>query len=166
MCPGNNEGTNGQLHRDEECVSINEVLTRVGDKWSVQVISQLGGKTLRFTELKRSVEGISQRMLTLTLRQLERDGLVERTVYPTVPPKVEYTLSDFGRTILEPVTELANWALTYRQDIQAARDAFDSRQLESPSSVSSTAAEPPDRSIERASVGARLVAANAVTART
>ncbi len=129
MCPGNNKGTVGQVHTNEECVSINEVLTRVGDKWSLQVISQLGEGTLRFTELKRSVDGISQRMLTLTLRQLERDGLVERTVYPTVPPKVEYTLSDFGRTILIPVTALANWALTYRLDIQAAREAFDSRQL-------------------------------------
>src|SRR5881409_2811097 len=110
MCPGNNKGTVGQVHTNEECVSINEVLTRVGDKWSLQVISQ--------------------RMLTLTLRQLERDCLVERTVYPTVPPKVEYTLSDFGRTILIPVTALADWALTYRLDIQAAREAFDSRQLE------------------------------------
>src|SRR2546426_10295786 len=88
------------------------------------------GGMLRFTELKRAIEGISQRMLALTLRQLERDGLVERTIYPTVPPKVEYTLSDFGRTILIPVTALANWALTYRLDIQAAREAFDSRQLE------------------------------------
>jgi DNA-binding HxlR family transcriptional regulator len=111
-------------------VSINEVLARVGDKWSLQVISRLGKGTLRFTDLKRAVEGISQRMLTLTLRQLERDGLVLRTVYPTVPPKVEYTLSDFGRTILIPVTGLANWALTYREDIQAAREVFDSRQLE------------------------------------
>ena len=130
MCPRNNEVTKGLLHSSAECVSINEVLTRVGDKWSLQIISQLGQRTLRHTELKRSVEGISQRMLTLTLRQLERDGLVQRTVYPTVPPKVEYTLSDFGRTILVPVTELASWALTYREDIQAAREAFDSRQLE------------------------------------
>ena len=127
MCPGNNKGTRGQLHSNEECLSINEVLTRVGDKWSLQVISRLGEGTLRFTELRRSIDGISQRMLTLTLRQLERDGLVQRTVYPTVPPKVEYTLSDFGRTILVPVTELANWALTYRTNIQAAREAFDSR---------------------------------------
>ncbi|TMB97809.1 MAG: helix-turn-helix transcriptional regulator [Chloroflexi bacterium] len=130
MCPSNNKGTKGLLHSSEECVSIDEVLNRVGDKWSLQVISQLGAGTLRFTELKRSVAGISQRMLTLTLRQLERDGLVERTVYPIVPPKVEYKLSDFGRTILVPVTDLANWALTYRLDIQAAREAFDSRQLE------------------------------------
>jgi DNA-binding HxlR family transcriptional regulator len=134
MCPGDNEGTMKQLPSDEECVSINEVLSRVGDKWSLQVISRLGQTTLRFSELKRSIDGVSQRMLTLTLRQLERDGLVMRTVYPTVPPKVEYTLSDFGRTILIPVTELANWALTYRLEIQAARDAFDSRQLEPSSS--------------------------------
>jgi DNA-binding HxlR family transcriptional regulator len=130
MCPTNSEGTGRLLHSDEECVSINEVLNRVGDKWSLQVISRLGQRTLRYTELRRSIEGISQRMLTLTLRQLERDGLVRRTVYPTVPPKVEYTLSDFGHTILTPVTELANWALTYRLEIQAAREAFDSRQLE------------------------------------
>jgi DNA-binding HxlR family transcriptional regulator len=130
MCPGNNEGTKGQLPSDEECVSINEVLSRVGDKWSLQIISRLGEGTLRFSELKRSVEGISQRMLTLTLRQLERDGLVKRRVYATVPPKVEYTLSEFGRTILIPVSELANWALTYRLQIQAARDAYDSRRLE------------------------------------
>jgi len=130
MCLRNIEVTGEQIHDTEECLTINEVLNRVGDKWSLQIICQLGEGTLRFTELKRSVEGISQRMLTLTLRHLERDGLVERTVYPTVPPKVEYTLSNFGRTILIPVTELANWALTYRLDIQAARDAFDSRQLE------------------------------------
>jgi DNA-binding HxlR family transcriptional regulator len=130
MCPGNNEGTKGQVRSDEDCVTIDEVLNRVGDKWSLQVISQLGEGTLRFTELKRAIQGISQRMLTLTLRQLERDGLVQRTVYPTVPPKVEYTLSEFGRTILIPVTALADWALTYRLDIQAAREAFDRRQLE------------------------------------
>jgi DNA-binding HxlR family transcriptional regulator len=130
MCPGNNEGTKGQVRSDEDCVTIDEVLNRVGDKWSLQVVSQLGEGTLRFTELKRAIEGISPRMLTLTLRQLERDGLVQRTVYPTVPPKVEYTLSEFGRTILIPVTALADWALTYRLDIQAAREAFDRRQLE------------------------------------
>jgi DNA-binding HxlR family transcriptional regulator len=137
MCPSNNKGTKGQLHSDEECVSINEVLTRVGDKWSLQVISQLGEGTMRFTELKRSVEGISQRMLTLTLRQLERDGLVHRTVYPTVPPKVEYTLTELGRTIQIPVTALANWALTYRLDIQAAREEFDTRQPEASSAIKS-----------------------------
>src|SRR4029450_13782134 len=129
MCPRNNKVTNG-LHSQEECVSINEVLARVGDKWSLQVVSRLGDSTLPLPELKRSIEGISQRMLTLTLRQLERDGLVERSVYPTVPPKVEYRLSDFGRTILVPVMALADWAVSHRMAIQAAREAFDSRQLE------------------------------------
>src|SRR5688572_24479783 len=130
MCPSNIQVTGEHTHNSEECVIIDEVRNRVGDKWSLQVISRLGEGTLRFTELKRSVEGISQRMLTLTLRQLERDGLVERTVYPTVPPKVEYALTDLGRTIRVPVTALANWALTYRLDIQAARDAFDNPALE------------------------------------
>ncbi|MGE0059082.1 MAG: winged helix-turn-helix transcriptional regulator, partial [Dehalococcoidia bacterium] len=91
----------------DECCSVREVLDRVGDKWSLLVISMLGDGTLRFTELKRAIEGISQRMLTLTLRQLERDGLVDRTVYPTVPPKVEYRLTEMGRTILVPVSALA-----------------------------------------------------------
>ena len=127
MCPTNKEVTVNRLHSDEECVSIDEVLHRVGDKWSLQVISQLGNGTLRFSELQRAIGAISQRMLTLTLRNLERDGLVARTVYATVPPKVEYTLTDLGRTILTPVTAIANWALTYRLDIQAARDAFDGR---------------------------------------
>jgi DNA-binding HxlR family transcriptional regulator len=106
-------------------MSIDEVLNRVGDKWSLQVISRLGDETVRFSELKRSIEGVSQRMLTLTLRQLERDGLVVRTVYPTVPPKVEYRLSDFGRTILQPVMALAEWAINHRYEMQAARDAYD-----------------------------------------
>jgi DNA-binding HxlR family transcriptional regulator len=117
MCPTNNEGTDRPPHNDEDCLSISEVLTRVGDKWSLQVISRLHAGTLRFTELNRSIDGISQRMLTLTLRQLERDGLVERTVYPTVPPKVEYKLSDFGRTILMPVMGLAEWAVAHRVEI-------------------------------------------------
>jgi len=132
MCPGNTEGTMKATQCDggDACVSFNEVLTRIGDKWSVQVLFQLGDNTLRFTELKRSIEGISQRMLTLTLRQLERDGLVQRTIYPTVPVKVEYALTDLGRTIRVPVGELAQWAVTYRPDIQAARDVFDGRQPE------------------------------------
>jgi DNA-binding HxlR family transcriptional regulator len=112
-------------HNTEECMSIDVVLNRVGDKWSLQVISRLGDETVRFGELKRSIEGVSQRMLTLTLRQLERDGLVMRTVYPTVPPKVEYNLSDFGKTILEPVMALAEWAVNHRYEMQAARDAYD-----------------------------------------
>src|SRR4030095_9616753 len=131
MCPRNNKVTNG-LHSQEECVSINEVLARVGDKWSLQVVSRLGDSTLRFTELKRSIEGISQRMLTLTLRQLERDGLVERLVYPVVPPRVEYSLTGLGKTLVPPLVGLARWADEHRADIEAARAGYDARPDSSP----------------------------------
>lgn len=103
-----------------------EVLDRVGDKWSVLVVGRLGLRTHRFSELHRSIEGISQRMLTLTVRALERDGLVTRTVYPTVPPRVEYALTDLGRTLLQHVTGLEVWARTHRGDILAARTRYDS----------------------------------------
>lgn len=113
---------------DEDCVAVREVLNRVGDKWSVLVIALLGDGTKRFNEVKRMIEGISQRMLTLTLRGLERDGLVRRTVYATVPPRVEYVLTPLGRTLLEPVTVLAKWAQRHGREIQRARDAFDERE--------------------------------------
>jgi DNA-binding HxlR family transcriptional regulator len=101
------------------------VLNRVGDKWSVLVIELLGRGPQRFSDLRRSIEGISQRMLTLTLRGLERDGLVTRTVFATIPPSVEYALSPLGRTLLEPVCALAAWAQRSREEIQAARERFD-----------------------------------------
>ena len=112
-------------HPAAECVAVKEVLNRVGDKWSVQVVSLLGEGPRRFNDLRRNVEGLSQRMLTLTLRGLERDGLVTRTVFPTVPPSVEYGLTTLGRTLLEPVRALAAWALKHRERIQTARDRFD-----------------------------------------
>lgn len=114
-------------HPEAECLAVKEVLSRVGDKWSVQVVCLLGEGARRFSELRRSVEGISQRMLTLTLRGLERDGLVTRTVFPTVPPSVEYALTPLGETLLGPVQALAEWARTNREPIQAARDRFDGR---------------------------------------
>src|SRR5436305_14842126 len=109
------------------CTTIRAVLARVGDKWSVFVITLLGEHTMRFTELQRSIEGISQRMLTLTLRQLERDGLVERVVYPVVPPRVEYSLTALGKTLIEPLVALAGWADAHRVDIEAARVDYDSQ---------------------------------------
>jgi DNA-binding HxlR family transcriptional regulator len=112
---------------------MREVLHRVGDKWSVLVIVLLGNGTKRFSELRRTIEGISQRMLTLTLRGLERDGLVLRTVYPTVPPRVEYGLTPLGKTLLSTVTELANWANSNRKDIERARADFDRREVPQPS---------------------------------
>ena len=108
-----------------DCTTVREVLSRIGDKWSVLTIGLLGDGTKRFSELQRAIEGISQRMLTLTLRHLERDGLVERTVYPTIPPRVEYALTALGRTLLETVTALAVWAECHRSDIEAARTAYD-----------------------------------------
>jgi DNA-binding HxlR family transcriptional regulator len=108
-----------------DCKRINEVLSRVGDRWSVLVVislSQYG--TMRFNEIKRNL-GISQRMLSLTLKELERDGLVRRTQYPTIPPKVEYELTKMGESFREPVSALGQWALEHRAKIDAARRAYD-----------------------------------------
>jgi DNA-binding HxlR family transcriptional regulator len=112
---------------EAECLAIREVLSRVGDKWSVQIVGLLGEGPRRFSELRRSIDGISQRMLTLTLRALERDGLVTRTVFPTVPPSVEYGLTPLGRTLLEPVLALSDWARKNRDQIRSARERFDTR---------------------------------------
>jgi DNA-binding HxlR family transcriptional regulator len=106
---------------------VRDVLDRVGDKWSLLVIGLLGDRAHRFNEIRRSVDGISQRMLAVTLRGLERDGLVTRTVYPTVPPKVEYALTVMGRTLLTTVCELVDWADRHAADIDSARDAYDER---------------------------------------
>jgi DNA-binding HxlR family transcriptional regulator len=108
----------------EDCPA-REILDRVGDKWSVLVIVLLGQHTHRFNELHRAVEGISQRMLTLTVRALQRDGLVSRTVYATVPARVDYELTELGRTLLVPLGALHDWANTHRDDIQAARERHD-----------------------------------------
>ena len=117
---------NGKLSAsfDAECVATREILNRVGDKWSVLVVVLLGQGAQRFNQLKRTIAGISQRMLTSTLRGLERDGLVSRTVHPTNPPQVEYALTKLGRTLLEPVRVLAVWAQGHRAEVQRARDAF------------------------------------------
>ena len=122
------EGTSripGNLHEPEDCRAVSEVLSRVGDKWTVLVVSTLGAGPRRFNELRRALGSISQRMLTLTLRGLERDGLVTRTVFPTVPPRVEYELTRLGRSLLEPVSELGLWARRNRPAIASARQRFD-----------------------------------------
>jgi DNA-binding HxlR family transcriptional regulator len=111
----------------ESCPAIREVLNRVGDKWSVLIVQLLGNGPKRFSELRHTIEGISQRMLTLTLKGLERDGLVTRTVYPTIPPKVEYELTDLGRTLRKPIQALAVWAHDNREKIQQARNRYDAR---------------------------------------
>jgi DNA-binding HxlR family transcriptional regulator len=101
------------------------ILAKVGDKWSVLIVGQLGDGPRRFNEIKREVGGISQRMLTLTLRGLERDGLVTRTVTPSVPPRVDYALTELGLTLLQPVAALAEWAIANHAAIAAARAKFD-----------------------------------------
>jgi DNA-binding HxlR family transcriptional regulator len=115
----------GTLHVPEECRQVSEVLQRIGDKWTVLVVGELGGGPKRFSEIRRSLGSISQRMLTLTLRGLERDGLVTRTVFPTVPPRVDYELTKLGRSLLEPVNELGRWARQNQPVIQEARQKFD-----------------------------------------
>ena len=104
-----------------------DVLDRIGDKWSVYVIGLLGDGPRRFTDLLRTIDGISQRMLTVTLRGLERDGIVTRTVYPVVPPRVDYDLTPSGHTLLVTVRELIAWADEHTGDIDAARASYDAR---------------------------------------
>ena len=114
-------------HPVSDCHGVASVLARVGDKWSVLVIMLLGDGPRRFNELKRMIAGISQRMLTLTLRGLERDGLVTRTVFPTIPPRVDYALTDLGRGLWKPVEALGLWARAHRAEIETARARFDGR---------------------------------------
>ncbi len=113
------------IHVPTDCRTVTEILSRVGDKWSVQVVVQLGGEPKRFNELRRDVGGISQRMLTLTLRGLERDGLVTRKIYPTIPPRVEYRLTELGCSLLNTVRALGSWAIENRDHILEARRRFD-----------------------------------------
>ncbi len=104
-----------------------EVLQRVGDKWSVLVIDLLGQGTMRFSELHRAIDGITARMLTVTLRGLERDGIVTRTIHPVIPPRVEYALTPMGRTLLATIGQLVAWADSHLPEIEAARAAYDAR---------------------------------------
>ncbi|MEV4246051.1 helix-turn-helix domain-containing protein [Streptosporangium canum] len=104
-----------------------EILERIGDKWSLYVISQLSDRTKRFNELKRDIDGISQRMLTVTLRGLERDGIVSRTMYPVMPPRVDYALTPLGRTLLDAVGFLVCWAEEHVDEIETTRARYDTR---------------------------------------
>ena len=126
MEPGHNEGTETRTsHNLGDCRVVGTVLSRIGNKWTIFVVMMLTDGPRRFNELKRLVGGVSQRMLTFTLRGLERDGLVSRTVYPTVPPRVEYALTDLGRSLQDPVQALGAWAFSNLPAIQEARTRFD-----------------------------------------
>jgi DNA-binding HxlR family transcriptional regulator len=104
---------------------VRDILARIGDKWSILIIAMLEAGPKRFSELRRAVDGVSQRMLTLTLRGLERDGLVTRTVTPTIPPRVDYELTKLGQTLLEPVMAFATWAEKNSVRVQEARSRYD-----------------------------------------
>ena len=107
------------------CKNVTPVLNRVGDKWSMLIVMMLSRGPMRFSELKRAIDGISQRMLTLSLRGLERDGLVTRTVTPSIPPRVDYELTELGASLREPVKALGDWAIAHIGCIRAAQSRFD-----------------------------------------
>jgi DNA-binding HxlR family transcriptional regulator len=119
------EPSNSHDPAHDQCRAISDVLARIGDKWTVMVVGLLADGPMRFNELRRTIGGISQRMLTLTLRGLERDGLVTRTVFPTIPPRVDYALTDRGQTLIEPLKLLFAWAIEHNAAIEQSRQAFD-----------------------------------------
>ncbi len=125
-CDTDFDGDPFQWDSREDC-EVRQILDRVADKWSLLVIALLDERTLRFTELRRTIDGISQRMLTVTLRQLERDGLVARTVYPVVPPRVEYALTPLGVTLHDTIKSLVDWTERHQNEIASARAAYDTR---------------------------------------
>jgi DNA-binding HxlR family transcriptional regulator len=118
-----------RVEQTQTC-EIRDVLDRLGDKWSLLVVELLGEGTQRFTTLRREIDGISQRMLTLTLRRLERDGLVHRTVHPVVPPQVDYELTPLGTTLLDAIAPLVTWARHHRAAIATARATYDAQKAE------------------------------------
>jgi DNA-binding HxlR family transcriptional regulator len=120
----------GSLHLTEPCRRISALLSRIGDKWTLLVVRQLSDGPRRFSEVRRALGSISQKMLTTTLRQLERDGLVTRTVYPTVPPRVDYELTPLGRDLLVPVSALGDWALKNAERVESAQARFDKAHAE------------------------------------
>ena len=124
---GHTDVTDLADHSPIRCQAVNDILARVGDKWSMQVVMSLSAGPVRFNELRRAIDGISQRMLTRTLRALERDGLVAREVTPSVPPRVDYSLTDLGRSLREPVAALGAWAMGNKPEVESARTRFDAR---------------------------------------
>jgi DNA-binding HxlR family transcriptional regulator len=120
--------TKADPHISADCRPLAQVLACIGDKWSILLIDVLGDATLRFKDLRRAMPGISERMLTVTLRNLERDGLIERQHYPTIPPRVEYRLSERGRSLRCAIVPIARWAADNRETIEESRRRFDSAQ--------------------------------------
>lgn len=129
LSPGHKNVTSSPTgHDSSACRRITPVLNRVGDKWSMQIVMALSHGSRRFSELKREIDGVSQRMLTLSLRGLERDGLVSRHVTPTIPPRVDYELTELGISLREPVKALGQWASEHIDCIRTAQQQFDNRE--------------------------------------
>ncbi|MFF7545672.1 winged helix-turn-helix transcriptional regulator [Streptomyces canus] len=130
-CAGTDHGDVDPFQWDtrEDC-QVRQILDRVADKWSLLVIALLENRRLRFTELRREIDGVSQRMLTVTLRSLERDGLVKRTVHPVVPPRVEYELTPLGGTLHATIRSLVTWTEAHQEEIAVARETYDRRAAE------------------------------------
>ena len=124
---GGLDGDPYQWDARNDC-EVRQILDRIAGKWSLLVIALLDGRARRFSELQRMIDGISQRMLSVTLRQLERDGLVTRTVFPVVPPRVDYELTELGRTLLETTQALVAWTERHQNEIAASRAAYDARE--------------------------------------
>lgn len=116
---------NGQARDHGNCTAVTDILSTIGNKWTVLVVVTLSRRSMRFNEIRKEVGDISQRMLTLTLRELERDGLVTRTVFPTVPPRVDYALTELGKTLIAPIGAIAGWAIEHRSAVADARQNFD-----------------------------------------
>ncbi|MEV0029128.1 helix-turn-helix domain-containing protein [Nocardia sp. NPDC050793] len=123
-CVDTEDYTARQWDTREDC-DVRQILDRIADKWSLLTIALLAGRTMRFTELRREIDGVSQRMLTRTLRHLERDGLVRRTVYPVVPPRVDYELTPLGGSLHETIQALVTWTEDHQREIAEARTAYD-----------------------------------------
>jgi len=119
--------TRATVHLPDQCDAIGSILSRVGDKWTVLIVMTLADGPKRFNALKRAIGGVSQRMLTLTLRGLERDGMVTRTVFPTIPPRVDYELTELGHSLRIPVEALGQWAFAHLPVVERARAEFDQR---------------------------------------
>ena len=115
----------GNIHETNQCRAVADVLARVGDKWTVYIVRLLANGPMRFSEIRRAVSAISQRMLSLTLRGLERDGLVTRTVTPSIPPRVDYELTPTGLTLIEPLKAVGAWAIANREFVESSRAKFD-----------------------------------------
>ena len=135
----------GSLNVTEDCQRVSAILSRVGDKWTVLVVRQLGDGPRRFSEVRRALGSISQKMLTTTLRGLERDGFISRTVFPTVPPRVEYELTTLGCDLLKPVAALGEWALQNAERVEKAQRRYDETQEKTKASEPPSGPRPASR---------------------